>query len=114
MLLLGTLAAVMLSLSSIAIIKSHSRRIAMTQAEQSSAQARLTSRGLLQRCVAIIQADPLFAGVVTDRDLAIPGAFVGAFAQVTAVDPSTTRIEVYLYSTAPVPSDVRVVDPTSL
>ena len=110
MLLLGTLAAFVLSLGSLAIIKSHSRRIAMTNAETASAQSRLTSVGLLQRSVALLQNDPLYQGTVIDRGAAI----AEAYAEVSSISPTSTRIDIFLYRRAPVPAATKTVDPTSL
>ncbi|MDA8746353.1 hypothetical protein N9N28_17155 [Rubripirellula amarantea] len=109
-LLLCTLATVVLSLSAIAILKSHSREIGHTEAMESSVRGRLVAGGLLQRTIAQLRVDPLYSGTVTDRAAGSPDAF----AQVTRVSASATRIDVFLYAGSRIPATSKIVDPTTL
>lgn len=99
-----------LSLSAIAILKSHTSEISQTEAMESSVRGRLVAGGLLQRSVAQLRVDRTFSGTIMDRSSGSPDAF----AQVTSLAPTSTQIEIYLYAGSRVPAVTKVVDPARL
>ena len=109
-LLLCTLATVVLSLSAIAILRSHTSEIGQTEAMESSVRGRFVAGGLLQRSVAQLRVDRKFSGTIIDRSSGSPDAF----AQITPLTPAATRIEIYLYAGSRVPAVNKVVDPARL
>ena len=108
--LVCTLAAAVLSLAAIAILRSSRHQIARTDAQRSSVHGHQVSDGLVQRCVAILRANPAATGRVTDPDTPMPDAF----AELIQLSPTATQIRVFLYSGATTPAFDRIVDPATL
>lgn len=109
-LLVCTLAAAVLSMAAIAILRSSQRNIARVDSLRSSTQGRSVSQGLFQRSVAVLRTNPAASGLVTDPGVVLPGAR----SQLTRLSPSATRIQVYLYAGASMPAIDTVVDPSVL
>ncbi len=109
-LLLCTLAAVVISIASIAILRSNQRGIATLSGTRVSRQARATSAGLVQRAYAALRLDTNLAG-----SLPLPKSYrSGERLELTKLSPSATQIEVYLYGSAKIPAKVVIVDPGKL
>ena len=108
--LVCTLAAAVLSLAAIAILRSSRHQIARTGAQRSSVQGHQVSDGLVQRCVAILRANPSAVGRVTDSGAAMPDAF----AELIQLSPTATQIRIYMYAGATTPAFDRIVDPNTL
>jgi hypothetical protein len=109
-LLLCTLAIAVVSLASIAVLRSNLRGIARVDALRNGRQARQLADGWVQRSTAMLRLNPTFAG-----SLPLPGtAPAGTRVQLTPLSPNATRIQVFLYSRATTPARDLVVDPTAL
>jgi hypothetical protein len=108
-LLLCTLAAAVLSVSAIAIIRSTQRGIVRVESQQAARQGRATTEGLLQRSIAILRTNPLTTGTIPD-----PAGPAGAYADLRAMSPTATQIQIFLYANSTIPAKSIVVDPTSL
>ena len=109
-LLVCTLAAVVLSMASIAILRSTHRSIARIDALQSSVRGRCISQGLYQRSIAILRQDANFEGQVVDP---VVGSDSG-YSRITRLAPDATRIEVFLYAGATAAAVDTVLDPQTL
>ena len=70
-LLICTLAATVLSMAAIAILRSTQRNIARVDALAASASGRCVSEGLLQRSIALLRQNPNTQGVITDATLEV-------------------------------------------
>jgi len=99
-LLLTTLAATVLSLGSIAILRSSQRKIAQVDAIRHSMQSRCAAAGLFQRSIAILRTDINRTGTVTDPAIGDPNIR----AELLSVAKDSTRVVVYLYDGATVPT----------
>lgn len=109
-LLLCTLAIAVISMASVAILRSTHRNVARVEGIRLSRQAHCESDGLLQRAYAMLRVDPAFSGTVTD-----PARRVAeARADVQRLSANATRIRVFLYAAAAVPAREAVVDPNLL
>ncbi len=108
--LLCTLAAAILSLAAIAIVRSSRHHIAHTHAHRSSVDGHHISDGLAQRCVAILRADPNATGRVTDPNITLPDAY----AELNLLSPTMTQIRVFLYAGSTIPALDTIVDPATL
>lgn len=108
-LLLCTLAAAVLSMGGIAILRSTQRSIVRVESQQSARQGRAITEGLYQRSVAMLRQNPATIGTITD-----PAGSRTAYAELQMLSPSATRIRVFLYAGSSVPAKDSVVDPTTL
>lgn len=109
-LLLCTLAAAVLSMAAIAILRSGQRGVARVEARRSSSTAQHTAAGLLQRSIAVLRINPATTGNIVDPGNGLPGAY----SELQRLSPTATRIRVFLYVAATTPAIETVVDPTSL
>ncbi|QDV61777.1 hypothetical protein [Crateriforma conspicua] len=91
--LLCTLAAAVLSISAIAILRAGTHQRGRIDSLRSAAQARQTAAGLIARAEAFVQQDTAFAGNVVDPTAMIPGSF----AVVTNDGMGNVTIAAYLY-----------------
>ena len=108
--LLCTLAAAVLSMSAIAILRSSRHHIARTDAQRSSVQGHHVADGLAQRCVAVLRADPGATGTIIDPDAPL----ADASGELTQLSPTATQIRVYLYAGSTTPAFDQIVDPNTL
>lgn len=109
-LLLCTLAIAVISLASIAILRSNLRGIARVDALRNSRQSRQLADGWVQRSAAMLRLNPSFAG-----SLPLPGsAPAGTRVELTPLSPTATRIQIFLYDQATVPARDLVVNPIVL
>ena len=108
--LLCTLAAAILSFSAIAILRSSRHQIAKTDAHRSGLQGHHVSDGLVQRCVAVLRANPNATGQVVDPS----SPLANAYGELTQLSPTQTEIRVYLYAGSTTPAFDRIVDPNTL
>ncbi len=109
-LLLCTLAIAVISLASIAIVRSNQRGIANVDGIRVSRQARYDADGIVQRSIAALRVDPTISGSLplsasTPKDATVV---------LTPLSASETQIQVYLYDQSKVPARDLVVDPASL
>ncbi len=109
-LLVCTLAAVVISLAAVTMLRSSRRSIARIDAIQASDGGRHVADGLLQRSIALLRENPATAGTIVDPD----GPNPDAFCQLTTLTATATQIQVFLYAGAAVPAIDMVVDPTAL
>ena len=109
-LLLCTLAAAVLSMAAIAILRSGQRGIARVEARRTSSAGQHVAAGLLQRSVAILRVNPATTGNIVDPGNGMPGAY----SELQSLSPSATRIRVFLYAASTTPAIETVVDPTTL
>ena len=109
-LLVCTLAAAVLSLAAIAILRSSRHHITRTDASRTSIQGHHVTDGLVQRSIAILRADPNAAGTFVDPNVPI----ANAYSELTQLSPTATRIQVYLYAGSTTPAFDQVVDPSTL
>jgi type II secretory pathway component PulK len=109
-LLVCTLAAAVLSMAAIAILRSSKRAIERVDAVQVSSASRAVSEGLLQRSIAILRVNPNATGSVTDPN----NGMSSARAELRQLSPTATQVQVFLYPGSTVPAEDIVVDPTAL
>lgn len=109
-LLVATLAAAVLSMAGIAIIRSSQRSIARVDALRTTTQGRCVAEGLVQRAIATLRIDPNRTGAITDPSSLLPNANC----QLRQLSPTATQIEVFLYAGSSTPVKDIVVDPTTL
>ena len=99
-LLVCTLAAAVLSMAAIAIIRSSQRSIARVDALRTSGQGRCVADGLLQRSIAILRANPNTTGTISDPSNGTPDAR----SQLRQLSPTETQVQVFLYATSTTPA----------
>jgi len=109
-LLLCTLAIAVLSMASIAILRSNQRGIATVDGIRTSRQARYAADGMVQRAIAAIRLNPTISGQLPLSKSAPPGARV----ELSPTSGTATQIQVFLYARAATPARTLTVDPTSL
>ena len=109
-LLVCTLAAVVVSMAAIAIIRSGRQAVARVEALRASATARHVADGLTQRAIALLRADPTRSGDVADPNAPLPAARC----QLLRLSPKATQIRVFLYAGSTIPAIDLVVDPSKL
>jgi hypothetical protein len=109
-LLLCTLAIAVISLASIAIVRSNQRGIANIDGIRASRQARYNADGMVQRSIATIRIAPTTVGSLPLPTMFPPDARV----ELTPLSPNATRIRVYLYDPSTIPARDLVVDPSAL
>lgn len=109
-LLVCTLAAAVLSMAAIAILRSSKRGIERIDAVQVSSTSRAVSEGLLQRSIAILRVNPNTIGTITDAN----NGMQSARSELRQISPTATQIQVFLYPGSTVPAQDVVVDPTTL
>lgn len=105
-LLICTLAAAVLSMATIAILRSQQHAVRRVDAARASLSAKMTADGLMQRAVALLRTDPSLATTFNDRRFRNSPAFV--VVQPLSVDES--RVSVYLYAGSTVPAVSRVIN----
>lgn len=109
-LLVCTLAAAVLSMAAIAIIRSSQRSMGRVDSLRASCQGRCVAEGLYQRAVAILRVNPNTTGTIVD-----PGApLLGARCELRQLSANATRIQVFLYAGSATPAKDTVVDPTTI
>jgi hypothetical protein len=109
-LLLCTLAIAVISLASVAVLRSNLRGIARIDALRNARQSRQLADGWVQRSTAMLRLNPNFSGA-----LPLPGsAPAGTRVELTMLSPNATRIQVFLYSGSTSPAREVVVDPATL
>ena len=104
-LLVCTLAATVLSMAAIAIIRSSQRNIALVDSLRISSQGRCVAEGLFQRSIALLRLDPKTTGTVLDPAVGMPGARC----DLRKLSPTTTQIQVFLYAGSITPAKDVVV-----
>jgi hypothetical protein len=109
-LLLCTLAATVISLAAIAIVRSNQHQLATVQGMRAARQARCTADGMLQRAYATIRLDQNFTGLIPLAKSNFPEARV----EVRALSATATQVDIYLYKQAKQPARTVVVDPVKL
>ena len=109
-LLVCTLAAVVVSMAAIAIVRSGRQSIARIEALRVNASSRHVAEGLTQRAIALLRADPNRSGDVIDANAPLPAARC----RLVRLSPRATQIQVFLYAGATIPAVDVVVDPTRL
>ena len=109
-LLLCTLAAAMLSMAAVGIIRGSRRAIARTDSLNASTEGRLVADGLFQRAIAHMRNDPAPNIVLTDSNSPLPSATC----QLRTLSPTAVEVTVFLYAGATVPARQTIVDPTTL
>ena len=109
-LLVCTLAAAVLSMAAIAIVRSSQRSIARVDALRTTAQGRCVAEGLFQRSVGILRTDPNTTGTIVDPANGMPDARC----ELRRLSPTATQIQVFLYAGATIPAKDVVIDPTAL
>jgi len=109
-LLVCTLAITVISIASVAILRSTQRGITRVDAQRSTVQARLVADGLVQRAIAAIRLNPAARGTLPLPKLPLAEPRV----ELTPLSATATRIEVYLYNNAGVAARDVVVDPVAL
>lgn len=109
-LLVCTLAAAILSMAAIAILRSSQRNIARVDALETSSRGRFVSEGLYQRSIALLRLNPNTTGTIVDPGNGMPEARC----ELRQLSPSATQIQVFLYAASTVPAKDVVVDPTTL
>ncbi len=109
-LLVCTLAAAVLSMATLAILRSQQYSVRRVDAVRSSVSARMTSEGLTQRAIAMLRTDPKLTTKFKDeRSKDSPAIVV-----VEPISADESRIDVYLYEGAQVPATSRIVNVTEL
>jgi hypothetical protein len=109
-LLICTLAIAVISLASVAIVRSNQRGIANIDGIRASRQARHNADGLIQRSIATIRVAPTTVGTLPLPTMFPPDARV----ELTRLSPSATQIHVFLYDPSTIPARALVVDPSAL
>lgn len=109
-LLICTLAATVLSMASIAILRSNRREVARVEARRAASQARVVAQGLVQRSIAMLRDDAKLSGVIADKDSPLPDAYV----ELRPISADATLIQVYLYAGSRIPAVEKIVDPAKL
>ena len=104
-LLVCTLAATVLSMAAIAIIRSSKRNIARVDAVRTTAQGRCVADGLFQRSIAMLRIDPNTTGSFSDAGNGMPDARV----DLRQLSANQTQIQVFLYAASTVPAKDVVV-----
>lgn len=108
--LLCTLAAAVLSLSAIAILRSSSHQRDQLASRREVAEARQAADALLARAVALIRVDPTISGPITDSGSTHPDAR----ATITPDGSGNRSVHVFLYPGASEPIAHTVVpDPAA-
>ncbi|MEM1070586.1 MAG: hypothetical protein AAGI63_16910 [Planctomycetota bacterium] len=110
MLLVCTLAVTVLSMASIAMIRSGQHQIRLVEAQRVGTQSRMTAEGLYQRALATLRHNPNAQGSVFDP--AIPTA--GVRAELIRISDDATQIQIFLYDGSTIPAINRVIDPAAL
>ncbi len=109
-LLLCTLAIAVISMASIAVLRSSQRGIARVDGVRNARQGEQIADGLVQRATAMLRLNPAFAGT-----LPLPrSAPSGTRVELTSLSPTATRIQIFLYDRATIPARDLVVDPIAL
>lgn len=109
-LLVCTLAATVLSMAAIAIIRSSQRNIARVDALRTTGQGRCVVEGLFQRSIAILRTDPNTTGTIADPN----NGMANARCDLRQLSPTATQIQIFLYAGATTPAKSVVIDPTTL
>jgi type II secretory pathway component PulK len=109
-LLVCTLAAAVLSMAAIAILRSSQRSIARVDSLRGSCHGRCVAEGLFQRAVAILRTNPNTTGTIVDPNTGMPGARC----ELRQVSVNATLIRVFLYVGSTTPAKNSVVDPTTI
>ncbi|WP_146533928.1 hypothetical protein [Rubripirellula reticaptiva] len=109
-LLICTLAATVLSMATIAIIRSNQRSVARVDANRTAIQGRLFADGLLQRSLAMLRVDPKLSGEIRDKYSKHPEQRI----ELRPLTSTTTMIQVFLYEGSKIPAVSRIVDIESL
>lgn len=109
-LLICTLAAAVLSMATVAILRSQQHAVRRVDAARASLSAKMTADGLMQRAVAMLRANPTLATTFNDQRFRNSPAFV--VVQPLSID--TSRVSVFLYAGSTVPAASRVINVTSL
>ncbi|TWU55801.1 hypothetical protein Poly59_21030 [Rubripirellula reticaptiva] len=105
-----TLAATVLSMATIAIIRSNQRSVARVDANRTAIQGRLFADGLLQRSLAMLRVDPKLSGEIRDKYSKHPEQRI----ELRPLTSTTTMIQVFLYEGSKIPAVSRIVDIESL
>lgn len=106
LLLLCTLAAVTLSLAGLAILQSHSRKLAMTKSTESSVHARMATDALMQQAIAQLRVDPTAKLMIVDKGSALPSAY----GEVVPISKTQSQVSIFLYRDSKIPSLVKTID----
>lgn len=109
-LLVCTLAAAVVSMAAIAIVRSGRHSVARVEALRVSASSHHVAEGLTQRAIAILRDDPNRNGDVVDPNAPLPAARC----RLLRLSPTATQIQVFLYAGSTIPAIDLVVDPTRL
>ncbi|MGB7325593.1 MAG: hypothetical protein WBD31_12035 [Rubripirellula sp.] len=109
-LLICTLAATVLSMATIAIVRSNQRSVARVDATRTAIQSRLAADGLLQRSLAMLREDPKLSGEIRDKYSKHPERRI----ELRPLTSTTTMIQVFLYEGSKIPAVTRIVDVESL
>jgi hypothetical protein len=109
-LLVCTLAAAVLSMAAIAIIRSSQRNIARVDALRTTGEGRFVVEGLFQRSIAVLRSDPNSTGPIVDPANGMPGATC----VLRQLSPTATQVQIFLYTGATTPAKDVVLDPTAL
>lgn len=109
-LLVCTLAAAVVSMAAIAIVRSGRQSVARIEALRVSSSSRHVAEGLTQRAVSLLRADPNRSGDVVDPNAPLPAARC----RLVRLSPKATQIQVFLYAGSTIPAIDLVVDPTKL
>ena len=110
MLLVCTLAVTVLSVASLAIIRSSQQRVRLAEAQRFSTRGQTAADGLYQRALATLRSDPNANETIQD-----PGNGIsGARATLERLSNNATRIEVFLYPSSTIPVIRTVIDPSAI
>ena len=109
-LLLCTLAATVLSMAAIAILRSGRQSIARVDSLRVSDSGRHVAEGFLQRSIALLQQNPNASGTVVDPANPLPGSRC----ELTPINANATQIRVFLYPGSSIPAVDAIVDPNAL
>lgn len=110
MLLVCTLAVTVLSVASLAIIRSSQQRVRLAEAQRFSTRGQTVADGLYQRALATLRSDPNANETIQD-----PGNGIsGARAKLERLSNNATRIELFLYPNSSIPVISTVIDPGAI
>ncbi|WP_218933858.1 hypothetical protein [Rubripirellula lacrimiformis] len=109
-LLICTLAATVLSMATLAIVRSQQLAIARIDATRTSLSGQATADGLMQRTIAMLRVDPTLQGQY--QDTRVKGA--EPWIDVQPISSSETLVQIYLYKGSKIPIVRRMVNLKSL
>lgn len=108
--LICALATAVLSMATIAIVRSQQHAVRRVDAARASVTAKMTADGLMQRAVAMLRTNPALATTFNDPHVRNSSAFV----VVQPLSSDESRVSVFLYAGSTVPAVSRVINVTSL